>query len=314
MATEKKQLGIRFSSERYEYLKQLESELGLSKNAVVEMMVDFYRSHTQSVSTLDKASIDNGLSLVNGVSTMPKSVSTIKGADAQLVLMDAKVVSVKSGTGDSEQVTFHDGWLWLIHSSANGSQKVLRRIVEYPESLFNALAERVAERVYEKYSLAAIKEAPTRLKELQSLPGAEEYIAENYIRTSIYGFSFAEDKYYTDLIRSVTKLNQQKEAAIAEATAALEVVNEVIAIETANDATSPYSEAQENTQLCLEVPQMLDHKAFKRMYGLDDAVEFGLACDRARADGYVARDGKLWFLDGSRKAAVWSTTKVAVAV
>ena len=63
MTTNKTQLGIRFTQERYDYIKQLENELGISKNAVVEMLVDFHRSHTQSVSTFGRPLLGDSSSL-----------------------------------------------------------------------------------------------------------------------------------------------------------------------------------------------------------------------------------------------------------
>ena len=299
MTTNKTQLGIRFTQERYDYIKQLENELGISKNAVVEMLVDFHRSHTQSVSTFGKASAGE-VSGVSKVLAPSKSVSTLKGIDADEAILTGIVKHI-----ETTDILWFDGYVWLMGKTPNGSQNLVKKQFEYPEILFAAIGTRATP------TFKQVKVALARYQEFWAIDGIHEVIAlmKQYRAYSLSRF-FNDDKYdgYPDMRNDALRLvSEHKEKlaleAIAEATAVIEPTNEEIAIEVAEEPLCPYIEPIEPTT---PLVTQLTSVEFRDRFGLLDDGSYSIAVQAGRKSGYKANDGSMWGISGNKKKAIWS--------
>lgn len=296
MATDKKATTLRLSDRHRDILDRLATDSGLSKNAVIELLLE--KAHnTQSDVTLAKASFDRTLNLNGSDVTTPKSDITLKGLDAERAILDGRKVDL----GDGDVFLYLNGWLWVVSKTANGSQKIIGRYRECPSFIADELVR--AKPCFDKLKSA--------LENWELVKGLE-YIDRIGWGNSCYPMSLAEALFYhlpeCILEEALTRIERYK--ASLETTAAVEVVKNEIAIEVVNDAPTPINEVvNEPTQLSLTaLPQQLTKDEFRQKFSLDDAA-YSLAGMSGKPDagGWLSPGGDRWFISGSRKNRTWST-------
>lgn len=212
-------------------------------------------------------------------------ISILKGMKASVAILQGQELTLKCG----KKVLYHDGAIWLVGKTSNGSQDELGRLVEYPSQLWQVLAECV-DRYNHHYSFDEVKAAIVRWNELTQLEGFSQVVGEVEYRFSAL---FNADVFETFKLLVMEKI--QKLEPLEEPTAEVEVSTDEMVI---NDVEQPLTPQNEE----------LDKYEFCKMMGW--AVKGQEYCKAASAGECKDSQGNTWKRSGSKKGTMWTMQAV----
>lgn len=283
-------------------IERLVKASGLSKQEyLLGAALGNINTHTHFADSSIKPTISSGSMLIaEGDSSKSK---TLKGIEAEKAILDGSLLQLK----DKQKVLWFDGSLWIVSKSANGSQRVIERYVEYPLGLVQGLSKDHNERTLEEV-IAALEFYNVIL----ALGDVNDGMWQRG-KEELWSIFYAPDSFKLEYLDQLELEAKKTLEALAAPTAVVDVVpsDEPIV------SPSPY----------VEVPVMEIAPMQLTMTGVDIGItgvefqartgcrssDYSKVCEVSSTTGWVDSDGNVWTSEGTKKNRLWFCCPVALA-
>lgn len=292
----KKVINFRATEQEEAQIEQLIKASGKTKQEyLLAAALAGISAHTHFAASSLKSSPDMVLMLqAASESSKPQSDITLKGTKAAIAISSGTQLELK----DKDRCLYHDGHLWLITKTANGSQKILTQIVAVDPWLFDRML--VGGQSW-RLGVNDLIEAASRFEAIVELGFRQDDSA--YPDMMIDNLIYNSEQRWLNYRPGVIDWIEEHKPSLAETVAALTPVADEIAIEPTNEASSPIDE-----------PTKLTNEQFRAKFGITDNVVYMSCLNPARVGGWTAPDGQVWFSEGTKNKARWTTVAPVAAI